>query len=110
MMAWYAEPATGQGGAWRMLRGGGRRAHCHWNYWTMLTTVGGKEMALNNVLQKRGINLEIDNPSGIAENRRKKVLVEAFWIHQNKCCGTPGADQNFKTKICLFFYHKPKLQ
>jgi hypothetical protein len=32
MMAWQAEPATGQGGACRTSRGGERRAYCDWNY------------------------------------------------------------------------------
>jgi hypothetical protein len=32
MMTCRAEPATGQGGAYRTSWGGERRAHCHWNY------------------------------------------------------------------------------
>jgi hypothetical protein len=41
--------------------------------------------------------------------RKKKGLVEAFWIYQNnKSFGMPEANQNFKTKFGFYFSHKPK--
>ncbi len=75
----------------------------------MLATDGDKYKALNNDLLNSDINLKTRQPQGHCAHREIKKLVEALWIYQNyKSFGTPGADQNFKTKFGFFFSHKPK--